>query len=117
MAETWLCHGHRKELDLCFSYTSSLAYHKPISTTRLKKETIKPEYSVCTILDVLHCHTTLVAISQKTPISISCSISRTIHKILTETTTEYNPDKMMKLSNLPVLVLEVFFMERCLREY
>lgn len=31
MAETRLCSRHREELDLCFSYTSSLVYDKPIS--------------------------------------------------------------------------------------
>lgn len=34
MAETWLCSRHREELDLYFSYTSSLVYGKPISKTR-----------------------------------------------------------------------------------
>lgn len=117
MAETWLCHGRGTEMDLCFSYTSSLAYHKPISTTRLEKETgIKPECSICTSLDVLHCRTTLVAISEKTPVSIYSSISGIIHKILAKTTTEYNLGKMVRLSNLPTLVLEMLFRERYLRE-
>lgn len=115
MAEMWLCHRHRKELDSCFSYTS-LAYHTPISIYLEKERGIKPLSSTCTSPYVLHCLTTLVAISEKTPISISSSISCTIHKTLAETTTEYNLDKMMRLSNLPVLVLEVFFRERFLRE-
>lgn len=73
----------------------------------------------CNSLDVPQSHITLLAVLEKIPVcnqNISCSTLCAIYVTLAETTTEHTLGKTMKLWNLPVLVLEVLFRERCLRE-